>query len=236
MPNATLQLKGWKETTLRDVAVFNYGEGLKTENRARGRVPVYGSSGITGFHDKALINEPGYIVGRKGTVGSIYYSPIPFFPIDTVYYLTKKDIKCDFRFFYYLLNTLGLDKLNFDSAVPGLSREMAYSLSVNIPEDEAEQRAIAMVLSSLDNKIELLREQNKTLGATAQAIFKEWFVSFNFLNTKGKPYKKSGGKMIDSELGEIPGGWRVGKIKDLINIFSGFAFSSSDFTQGGKYK
>jgi len=91
-----------------------------------------------------------------------------------------------------------------------------------------EQRAIAAVLSSLDDKIELLREQNKTLEATAQAIFKEWFVNFNFPGATGK--------MIDSELGEIPEGWRVGKIKDLIDILSGFAFSSSDFSQDGNYK
>lgn len=217
---STIQ-KGWKETALGEVAVFNYGKGLNTENRNNGNIPVYGSSGITGFHNEALINEEGYIIGRKGTVGSIHYSPVPFFPIDTVYYLTKKDIKCDFRFFYYLLHTLGLDKLNFDSAVPGLNREMAYSLTIDIPENEIEQPAIAAVLSSFDDKIELLREQNKTLEATAQAIFKRWFVEFEFPNAKGKSYKTAGGKMIDSELGKIPEGWRVGRIKDYGEIVCG---------------
>ncbi|MEK7819004.1 MAG: restriction endonuclease subunit S [Bacteroidota bacterium] len=91
-----------------------------------------------------------------------------------------------------------------------------------------EQRAIAAVLSSLDDKIELLREQNKTLEAIAQAIFKEWFLNFNFPDATGK--------MIDSELGKIPQGWREGRISDLIDILSGFAFSSSDFSQDGKYK
>ncbi len=109
-----------------------------------------------------------------------------------------------------------------------------------------EQRAIAAVLSSLDDKIELLREQNKTLEATAQEIFKEWFVKFNFpvefevksekLKVKNKGYRNAGGKMIDSELGKIPEGWRVGKIKDLIDILSGFSFLSSEFSQNGKYK
>lgn len=213
--------RGWKMMTLGEVAVFNYGKGLNTEKRLTGDVPVYGSSGITGFHNKALVNEEGYIIGRKGTVGSIYYSPLPFFPIDTVYYLTKKDIQTNFRYFYYLLETLGLNKLNFDSAVPGLNRETAYSLSINIPEDENEQRAIARVLSSFDDKIELLREQNKTLEETAQAIFKEWFVKFNFPNDEGKPYKDSGGKMVDSELGPIPEGWRVGRLGDFGEIICG---------------
>jgi len=84
-----------------------------------------------------------------------------------------------------------------------------------------EQRAIAAVLSSFDDKIELLREENKTLEATAQAIFKEWFVKFNFPNSEGKPYKASGGKMIPSELGDIPEGWRVGKLGDEFNITIG---------------
>lgn len=85
-----------------------------------------------------------------------------------------------------------------------------------------EQKAIAAVLSSLDNKIELLREQNKTLEKIAQTLFKEWFIDFNFPDENGKPYKKSGGKMIQSELGEIPEGWELRTIEDICeNIFSG---------------
>lgn len=224
---------GWKMTTLGKVAVLNYGKGLRTENRLSGDIPVYGSSGITGLHNKAFVNEEGYIIGRKGTVGSIYYSPLPFFPIDTVYYLTRNDIQSDFNYFYYLLKTLGLDKLNFDSAVPGLNREMAYSLPIIIPEDKEEQRAIARVLSSFDDKIELLREQNKTLEATAQAIFKEWFVKFNFPNDEGKPYKDSGGKMVNSEFGEIPEGWKVGRLEEIIRIQNGYAFKSEDYVTNG---
>ena len=81
-----------------------------------------------------------------------------------------------------------------------------------------EQRAIAAVLSSFDDKIELLREQNKTLEATAQAIFKEWFVNFNFPDKNGKPYKDAGGRMDDSDLGEIPAGWKVGRLRDMCQI------------------
>lgn len=84
-----------------------------------------------------------------------------------------------------------------------------------------EQRAIAGVLSSLDDKIELLREQNKTLEATAQAIFKEWFVRFNFPNENGEPYATAGGRMIDSELGPIPEGWRVGRLGETGKIVCG---------------
>ncbi len=78
-----------------------------------------------------------------------------------------------------------------------------------------EQCAIATVLSSLDDKIKLLREQNKSLEATAQAIFKEWFVNFNFPGSTGK--------MIDSEMGEIPERWRVGRLSDIANFLNGLA-------------
>ncbi|MGK5090422.1 restriction endonuclease subunit S [Deltaproteobacteria bacterium TL4] len=84
-----------------------------------------------------------------------------------------------------------------------------------------EQKAIASVLSALDDKIELLREQNKSLEALAQTLFKRWFVDFNFPDENEEPYKDSGGKMIESELGEIPEGWRVGKFTDIAEILSG---------------
>ena len=80
-----------------------------------------------------------------------------------------------------------------------------------------EQRAIAKILSDLDAKIELNHEMNKTLEAIGQAIFKHWFIDFEFPNEEGKPYKSSGGEMVyNEELGkEIPKGWKVGKIQDV---------------------
>ncbi|NCU32327.1 MAG: restriction endonuclease subunit S, partial [Candidatus Moranbacteria bacterium] len=122
---------------------------------------------------------------------------------DFLYFLLKKNEKA------FLSNTTGTV---FDSISGGQLRDF----EILIPIDKEEQRAIASVLSSLDNKIELLREHNKTLEVTAQAIFKEWFVHFNFPDKDGKPYKTNGGKMIDSELGEIPEGWRVGTVNDFI--------------------
>ena len=97
-----------------------------------------------------------------------------------------------------------------------------------------EQQAIASVLSAFDDKIELLREQNKTLEAIAQTLFKRWFVEFNFPDENGQPYRDSGGKMIDSELGEIPEGWRVGRLGDYIEIRGGSTPSTSnpDFWNG----
>jgi len=105
------------------------------------------------------------------------------------------------------------------SAQSGANAKVFASFPMLLP-PLPEQKAIANVLSSLDDKIELLRKQNETLEAIAQTIFKEWFVNFNFPDKNGQPYKASGGKMIDSELGEIPDGWRVGVYGDILSTLA----------------
>lgn len=83
-----------------------------------------------------------------------------------------------------------------------------------------EQKAIAHILSTLDDKIEVNNEINKTLENMTQAIFKQWFVDFEFPNEDGEPYKSSGGEMIESELGLIPKGWKVSTVGELTAIVS----------------
>jgi type I restriction enzyme S subunit len=87
-------------------------------------------------------------------------------------------------------------------------------LSINLP-DLPTQTAIAEILSSLDDKIELNNKINQELENLAQTLFKQWFIDFEFPNEKGEPYKSSGGEMVDSELGEIPKGWEISKISSL---------------------
>ncbi len=213
----------WKATTLKNIVTLNYGKGLPKKRRKKGDVPVYGSSGLTGYHNKPLVNEEGYIVGRKGCVGTIYYSETPFFPIDTVYYSTKSDINCHFDFFYYLFQNLKLERLNSDSAVPGLNRNAAYAQKLLVPEKLGEQKEIASILSSLDDKIELNRKMNQTLEEIGKTLFRQWFVDFEFPNDEGKPYKTSGGEMVDSELGEIPKGWEVKSLDEIATYLNGLA-------------
>lgn len=112
---------------------MNYGKALKESDRKPGSVPVYSSAGITGYHNEAFVNSKGIIVGRKGTIGKVYKSDVPFCCIDTAYYILPEDNKFDFNFLYYQLQTLGLDELNSDSAVPGLNRDAAYSQEILLP-------------------------------------------------------------------------------------------------------
>lgn len=102
------------------------------------------------------------------------------------------------------------------------------NFEVSIPKSNLEQSAIAKILSSLDDKIELNQRINKTLETIGQALFKYWFLDFEFPNEKGKPYKSSGGEMIDSELGEIPIGWKIESIKEFGKVICGKTPSTSD--------
>jgi type I restriction enzyme S subunit len=77
--------------------------------------------------------------------------------------------------------------------------------------------ALAYFISIFNKKTTLLRYQNQTLEELAQTLFKRWFVEFEFPNDEGQPYKSSGGKMVESELGEIPERWRVGEVSDHVD-------------------
>lgn len=118
---------GWEEKRVDDILDLVYGKALKASDRVDGSIPVYGSGGITGYHSIALVEGPSVIVGRKGTVGSLYWEDSPFFPIDTVFYVNPKT---HLTFCFYFLQTLGLDGMNTDAAVPGLNRNNVYRLPV----------------------------------------------------------------------------------------------------------
>jgi type I restriction enzyme S subunit len=122
------------------------------------------------------------------------------------------------------LQCIPFEKIGSDVGVPGLNRDIAYGLEIVIPENPEEQKRIAEILSAFDDKIELNNKISRTLEQMAQAIFKGWFIKFNFpvefevksekLKVKSLGYKESGGKMIDSELGKIPEGWKIGYLGD----------------------
>lgn len=120
--------EGWKVRKLGDVVALNYGRALKQDKRCNGDVSVYGSSGVVGFHNEALVKGPGIILGRKGNVGSVYWCDTDFFVIDTAYYVTSQ---LPLRYVYHMLP--GLNFINGDAAVPGLSRNQAYALHVLVP-------------------------------------------------------------------------------------------------------
>ena len=132
---------------------------------------------------------------------------------------------------YYLLNPL-FKKFMLMIASDGATRNALTKgeiedFDIRLPPKEI-QSYIASVLSNLDSKIDLLRRQNQTLENIAQTLFKRWFVDFEFPDKVGKPYKSSGGKMVESEFGEIPEGWRIGAFEEIMEFTNGYAFKSKE--------
>ena len=114
--------EGWEVKKLGIVLELCYGKALKDGDRVPGEFHVYGSSGVVGTHNEALVKTPSLIVGRKGNVGSVYWPDRGFFPIDTVYFV-KSELPNSFL--YFLLRSMNF--INNDAAVPGLNRSQAYS-------------------------------------------------------------------------------------------------------------
>lgn len=156
---------GWNDHLVEDALTLAYGKSLTKTVRGEGEVPVYGSGGITGTHSTALVRGPGIIVGRKGTVGSLYWEDRDFFPIDTVFYVEPKR---PLAFCYYLLQTLGLERMNTDAAVPGLNRTNVYRLSV--PYDEPATEAFSARVDVLRLRIGHNERERQNLAATRDLL------------------------------------------------------------------
>ncbi len=149
--------QGWEKTTLGEIAPLTYGKGLKADERIPGDYPVYGSSGIVGTHEKALATGPGIVVGRKGNAGSAFWSMSDFYPIDTTYYI---DSSAANYFLYYLL--LNSQFVSTDVAVPGLNRDYAHSLKINLPPKQ--------LLSLFEETVSPIHEQIYKLEKYNQAL------------------------------------------------------------------
>jgi len=104
------------------------------------------------------------------------------------------------------------------------------NVSLPVPMIEM-QREIVTEYNAIQNRIILNNRLIQKLEETAQAIYKQWFVEFEFPDENRKPYKSNGGEMIESELGEIPKGWNIGRISDLGLVKHGYAFKGENFTE-----
>ena len=176
-----------------------------------GKYPVYGGNGLRGYADRSNFEGECAIIGRQGA----YCGNVRYFKGEA--YMTEHAVVCQANekantyYLSALLSTMHLERLSGQSAQPGLAVGTLSVQEINLPSFEA-QRSIASILSSLDRKIELNNKINADLEEMAQAIFKNWFVDF-------EPFKD--GKFVDSELGMIPEGWKVGLLGELCNFKRG---------------
>lgn len=165
-----------------------------------------------------LLEEGDLIISARGTVGALAQLGRPMAFNQSCYGLKAKKITSN-DFIYYLLKyKIREIKQNIHGSVfDTITRNTFDVLTAKIPNIK-EQKAIANILSTLDEKIETNNKINKKLEEMAQALFKHWFVDFEFPNENGKPYKSSGGEMVESELGMIPKGWEICQLDDLVDI------------------
>jgi type I restriction enzyme S subunit len=199
-------MNNWRECKLGDIITFQRGYDLPKSSMLMGKYPVVGSNGIIGYHNEYTTEKPSITIGRSGNVGNPFIYDGKSWSHNTSLYI-KEYNGCDPYFVFYLLQTLDLGRFANGSAVPTLNRNHIHPLDVSIPPLPA-QRAIAEVLSSLDDKIDLLTRQNATLEALAQTYFRQWFV--------------------DCEA-SIP-------LNNVFDFVNGFAFKGSTYETDGKYR
>ncbi len=241
--------KGWRETTLGEVAIkITKGTTPSTigSNFTDTGINFFRSECVkeNKYLDKSLlkyIDEETHLRMKRsqleendilfsmagmflGKTGIVKKQDIPGNINQAVAIIRLNNEMADFNFVYYFLNNKEVvayvNNSSGQSAQPNINLQQIGEIKLLIPSTYEEQVAIGQVLSSLDEKIELLEEENKTLETLAQTIFTEWFVNFNFPGATGE--------MEDSELGEIPKGWRVGKLGEIVDFINGYAFKSSE--------
>lgn len=241
--------KGWIETTLGDIAnvVTDYVANgsfaslkenvtykqekdfarlirLVDYNKNYKGDAIYVDENSYTFLKKSQLEPNDIIISNVGEYsGTVFRAPklnmpmtlgpnailVKFSNDDFMYYFLKSNIG------QYLINTI-----KSGSANPKFNKTDFKKIKLTIPESPSEQKEIANILSSFDKKIELLKEQNQTLETMAQTIFKEWFIDFNYPNATDE--------MIDSEMGEIPKGWRVFKLEELVNTVNGYSYKGNE--------
>ena len=226
-----LDARAWRSCRLGDVVELKRGYDLPQQQRKPGSVPVISSSGPSGFHSEAMAKAPGVVTGRYGTLGQVFFVTSDFWPLNTTLYV--RDFKGnDPKFISYFLKTIDFFSCSDKAAVPGVNRNHLHELPVRVPPLD-DQRAIAHILGTLDDKIELNRRMNETLEAMARALFKSWFVDFDPVRAKAEGRTPSGmdaetaklfpSEFVDSELGPIPKGWSMLPLDSLATFRNGLA-------------
>lgn len=215
--------EGWKHCLLGDALTFQRGFDITKKEQRDGPYKVISSSGPKSTHVDYRAKGPGVVIGRKGTLGSVFYTEEDYWPHDTSLWI--KDFHGnDPKFAYYFLQTMGFEKLDVGAANPSLNRNHIHTIPVHYP-DLPTQRKIAGILSAYDDLIENNLRRIKILEQMEQSLYREWFVHFRFPGHEST-------KFVDSELGQIPKGWEVGRLDDILYVQRGFDITKKEQRDG----
>jgi len=238
----------WKIKRLGDVSRFQYGLGESAEEAGEYvyiRITDINSDGFLDNNnlkyinknkvtEDYILNNGDVLVARTGaTYGKTYFFREDFkatYGGFLIRFLFDKRLIDNSFFFQFSRSNLYWNQANnlvTGGAQPQFNAKVISEILVPLPSIE-EQSAIAKILSDLDSKIELNQQMNKTLEKIGQAIFKRWFIDFEFPDEKGRPYKSSGGEMVNSELGKIPKGWEVKSLSEVADFIRGFSYNGTE--------
>ncbi|MFM1654581.1 restriction endonuclease subunit S [Brevibacillus sp. B_LB10_24] len=227
------------------IAMGPFGSNIKTENFVNEGVPIIRgtnlSDGMLYEEDYVFLTEQkadelkssnafprDLIFTHRGTLGQVGIIPLNSKYKRYVVSQSQMKLTCDikkanpFFVYYFFKSPIGQHALLMNTSttgVPAISRPVTSLKNIEIPLPSLEEQdRIVNLLSALDNKIELNNAINKILEEIAQALFKRWFVDFEFPNDNGEPYESSGGEFEESELGLIPKGWKLTQLEEVIDI------------------
>jgi type I restriction enzyme S subunit len=223
----------WELTTIGDLFNVKNGKTNSQDAIERGKYPLFDRSTQLKFSNKYLFDAEAIIMPGEGKEFIPHYFYGKFDLHQRVYAITPKTNGVCLKFFYYWMYYRRdyLARIAVGSTVKSLRLNHLTGFPAPKP-NLLEQQAITKILSDLDSKIELNNRMNVTLEAIAQAIFKHWFIDFEFPNEEGKPYKSSGGKMAASELGKIPEGWMTNSASNIFKLEYGWHLPEWDRKAG----
>lgn len=170
--------KHWRPAVLQDLVLLQRGFDITKNQQLPGDIPVYSSSGLSSWHNEPMAQGPGVIIGRKGTLGSVHYSPGDYWPHDTTLW-SKSLHNNNPKFVYYALKCLRLERFNVGGANPTLNRNHIHGLPIFIP-NRLVQDAIVSLLAVYDDLIENNRKRIELLEEAGRLLYREWFVRLGF--------------------------------------------------------
>lgn len=184
--------------------------------KKQGIYPYYGAQGIIDHLDEYLLDGEYLLVAEDGANLETRNQPIANIAKGKIWvnnhaHVLGNNGKCPLNLLGFILNNINISPYVTGCAQPKLNQENLRNIEIELP---SHIDRIASILSSLDRKIELNNKINADLEEMAQAIFKNWFVDF-------EPFKD--GKFVDSELGMIPEGWKVGRLTEIASYMNGLA-------------
>jgi len=191
----------WHSVPLGKVVTFQRGYDLPHRVRKQGRVPIVSSAGVTDYHNVAMVDPPGVVTGRYGTIGEIFLIREPFWPLNTTLYVRDFHGN-DPAFVFHLLHRFDFNSFSGKSGVPGVNRNDLHREPIALPRDVAEQRAIAAALSDVD----------ALLGGLDQIIAKK------------RDLKRAAMRQLLAGHARLPGfhgEWEVKRLGELADIISG---------------